>query len=142
MAAIMDEENQHAVGGIIAYQDPNAYKSTKYDESSYMGHDAARVIQGVHDYNSKKKNVNFDEYLDYHTTIAGMRRTTIKLREPFISTLNIFNLDSYLKRMLETTEEEQTEADDVFKCAFPDSYAYVDPTDKASQQLFHIPDFQ
>ena len=142
MAAIMDEENQHAVGGIITYQDPTAYKAPKCDESSYMGQGAARVIQGVRDYNSKKKNVNFDEYLDYHTTISGMRRTTIKLREPFISSLNIFNLDSYLKRMLEITEEEQAEADDVFKCAFPDSYPYVDPTDKAYQQLFHDPDFQ
>lgn len=129
MAAIMDEENQPAVGGIIAYQDPNAYESIKYDKSSYMGHNATRVIQGVHDYYSKKKNINFDEYLDYHTTIAGTRRTTIKLREPFMSTLNIFNLDSHLKKILETTEEERAEADDVFKCVFPNIYSYVDPTD-------------
>uniref|UniRef100_A0A7S4EMG7 Uncharacterized protein n=1 Tax=Pseudo-nitzschia australis TaxID=44445 RepID=A0A7S4EMG7_9STRA len=142
MAAIMDEENQPAVGGIIAYQDPTAYKSTEYDESSYMGQDAARVIQGVHDYNSKKKNVNFDEHLDYHATISGMRRSTIKLREPFTSSLNVFNMDSYLKRMLETTEEERAEADDVFKRAFPDSYPYVNPTDKACQQLFHDSNFQ
>ena len=48
-----------------------------------------------------------------------------------MSTLNIFNMDSHLKKMLETTEKERAEADDVFKYAFPDSYPYVDPTDKA-----------
>uniref|UniRef100_A0A7S4AWG0 Uncharacterized protein n=1 Tax=Pseudo-nitzschia australis TaxID=44445 RepID=A0A7S4AWG0_9STRA len=135
MAAIMDEENQHAVGGLIAHQDPSVYESTKCDETNYMGHDTNRVIQGVRDYNAKK-NGSLDEYLDHHTTMAGMMRTTIKLREPFMLPLNIFNMDSHLKKMLETTEEERAEADDVFKCAFPDSHPYVDPTDEASQRLF------
>uniref|UniRef100_A0A7S4ER48 Uncharacterized protein n=1 Tax=Pseudo-nitzschia australis TaxID=44445 RepID=A0A7S4ER48_9STRA len=128
MAAIIDKENQHAVGGLIAHQDPSVYESTKCDETNYMGHDTNRVIQGVRDYNAKK-NGSLDEYLDHHTTMAGMMRTTIKLREPFMLPLNIFNMDSHLKKMLETTEEERAEADDVFKCVFPDSYPYVDPTD-------------
>jgi len=128
MAAIMDEENQHAVGGIVAQQNPSVYESTKCDETN-------RVIQGMRAYNSKK-NGSRDEYLDHHTTMAGMMRTTIKLREPFLLPMNMFNMNAHLKRMLETTEEERAEADDVFKCAFPDSYPYVDPTDEASQQLF------
>ena len=139
MAAIMDEENQYAVGGLITQRNSGVYESNKCDESDCMGHNTNRVIQGVREYNSKKKNGSMDEYLDHHTTMAGMMRTTIKLREPFMLPLNIFNLDSHLKKMLETTEEERAEADDVFKCAFPDSYPYVDPTDEASQQLF--PDF-
>ena len=103
-----------------------------------MEHNTNRVIQVVRAYNSKKKNGSMDEYLDHHTTMAGMMRTTIKLREPFMLPMNMFNMDSHLKKMLETTEEERAEADDVFKCAFPDSYSYWTLRMKQANNCFRI----